>query len=236
MISEEVRRQQAASAPVRPKRSRLARTLVVLFDPKLILWNFALVVLSPGLLFMKLRRYRKKHAPQEFSWRRVVSESHLKDEGKRPHVVFVAASYGEMLLVKRLAEALLHVRPNTRITWAIRDPQTLTEVKAKLRDQSVAIQPFDSCIPVTKWLAKVDPDVLVMIERYNFPDLVASAKKWGAKVVLVNGRAKGAYQKAGGIVRSYYRWVFGSYDLLLFQSTADMENALSVTPTNENIL
>ncbi len=235
MISEEVRRQKAASTPARPKRSKLSRTMAILFDPRLILWNCALVLLSPGLLFMKLRRYSKKHAPQEFSWRRLVSEAHLKGEGKRPHVVFVAASYGEMLLVKRLAEALLHVRPNTRITWAIRDPQTLTEVQAKLRDQSVAIQPFDSCIPVTRWLAKVDPDVLVMIERYNFPDLVASAKKWGAKVVLVNGRARGAYQKAG-FVRSYYRWVFGSYDVLLFQSTADMDNALAVTPSDRNVL
>src|SRR6476619_8531820 len=99
MISEEVRRQQAASTPARPKRSRLSRTLAVLFDARLILWNVVLLLLSPGLLFMKLRRYSKKHAPQEFSWRRLTSEAYLKDESKRPHVVFVAASYGEMLLV-----------------------------------------------------------------------------------------------------------------------------------------
>ena len=230
MISEEVRRQQAAATPARPHRPRGSRTLAVLFDPRLILWNFVLLLLSPGLLFMKARRYSKKHAPQEFSLTRLTSQTRLKGEGKRPHVVFVAASYGEVLLVKRIAEAMLHIRPNIRITWAIRDPQTLAEVKAKLREQSVAIQPFDSAIPVASWLNKVDPDVLVMIERYNFPDLVAAAKKWGTKVVLVNGRAKGAYQRAGGIVRSYYRWVFGSYDSLLFQSTGDLDNASIVTP------
>lgn len=236
MISEEVRRQEAAAAPAKPKRASAAKSLAVLFDTRLILWNLSLVVLSPALLLMKMRRYSKKHAPQEFSLNRFTAETRLKGEGKRPHVVFVAASYGEVLLVKRLAEALLHVRPNLRITWAIRDPLTLSEVKSKLREQSVAIQPFDSCIPVARWLKKVDPDVIVMIERYNFPDLVASAKKWGAKVVLVNGRAKGAYQQAGGIVRSYYRWVFGSYDALLFQSTSDMENASGVTPKDTRIV
>ena len=236
MISEEVRRQQAAATPARPRRSRLSRTLAVLFDPTLILWNAVLLLLSPGLFVMKLRRWTKKHAPQEFSGRRLTSETRLTGEGKRPHLVFVAASYGEVLLVKRLAEPLFLARPNLRVTWAIRDPQTLSEVKSKLRDQSVAIQPFDSALPVVNWLAKVDPDILVMIERYNFPDLVASAKKWGAKVVLVNGRAKGAYQKAGGVVRWYYRWVFGSYDTLLFQSTADMENASIVTPNHSQIV
>jgi 3-deoxy-D-manno-octulosonic-acid transferase len=235
MISEDVRRQQAAAAPAQPKPSRGSRTLSVLFDPRLVLWNFVLVALSPALFCMKLRRYTKKHAPQEFSLRRLSSETRLKGEERRPHVVFVAASYGEVLLVKRLAEALLHVRPNLRITWAIRDPQTLSEVKSKLPDQSVAIQPFDSAIPVANWLGKVDPDVLVMIERYNFPDLVAGAKKWGSKVVLVNGRAKGAYQKAGGVVRSYYRWVFGSYDSLLFQSSSDLENASALAPHHANV-
>ncbi len=236
MISEDVRRQQATARLAQPRRSRNSRLAAILFDPRLILWNIVLVLLSPGLLFMKARRYTKKHAPQEFSFRRFRAETRLKGEGKQPHVVFVAASYGEVLLVKRLAEAITHVRPNVRITWAIRDPLTLSEVKAKHRDQSVAIQPFDSCIPVAKWLAKVDPDVLVMIERYNFPDLVASAKIWGSKVVLVNGRAKGAYMKAGrGIVRSYYRWVFGSYDTLLFQSSADMDNASKVTPQGPDL-
>jgi 3-deoxy-D-manno-octulosonic-acid transferase len=230
MISEEVRRQQATPTATRSVGS--SRLLAVLFDPRLVLWNFLLLTLSPGLLFMKTRRYLKKHAPHEFSLGRLTSQTRLKGDGKRPHIVFVAASYGEVLLVKRLSEALLELRPNLRITWAIRDPKALAEFSSKHREQSITCQPFDSFYPVTKWLSRVNPDALIMMERYNFPNLVASSKIWGAKVFLVNGRAKGAYQTSGGIIRSYYRWVFGSYDSLLFQSDADYEAAQVVAPTN----
>jgi len=230
MISEEVRRQQAAASPARPRRTKLSRTMAILFNPQLLLWNFVLVVLSPALLLMKLRRFMKKHNPQEFSVKRWSVATRLTGQDKWPHIVFVAASYGEVLLAKRLSEALLRWRPNLRLTWAIRDPITFAEVKNKLGDQSIAIQPFDSMYPVTKWLRQVEPDAIIMMERYNFPNLVAGAKIWGSKVVLVNGRAKGAYQKAGGFVSSYYRWVFGSYDTLLFQADADLEEARAVTP------
>src|SRR5438309_10857492 len=107
MISEEVRRQQATTSPAKlSRRSKLSRTFAVLFDPRLVLWNCAMLALSPGLLLMKMRRYKKKHNPQEFSAARWSSEVRLTNEAKRPHVVFVAASYGEVLLVKRLSEAI----------------------------------------------------------------------------------------------------------------------------------
>lgn len=233
MFREEAPLQEAAGKVRTPVRASVSRTLSLFTDPRLISWNAMLLLMSPLLVLMKLRRYQKKHAPQEFSSRRWTVESRLLDEDRAgPHVVFVAASYGEVVLVKRLTVSLRKHMPHLRITWAIRDPASYDEVAAKQPDQSLVIQPFDSAIPVARWLRRVDPDVVVMMERYNFPDLVSSAKLWGAKVVLVNGRAKGAYQKAGGLVRSYYRWVFGSYDAMLFQSTPEMENASSVAPSS----
>ena len=231
MIREEVRSQKAITTPVVvAKRSKAARTFSVLFDPRLVLWNLSLVAMGPALVLMKLRRYRKKNAPQEFDSRRWFVDARVTQERKGPHVVFVAASYGEVLLVERLSKALLASAPGLSITWAIRDPETLDEIKVKKPNQSVAIQPFDSFYPVVKWLNKVDPDVVVLMERYNFPNLVAGSKIWGAKIVLVNGRAKGAYQKAGGLVRSYYRWVFGAYTALLVQAEEDFAKVRTVCP------
>ncbi|MEA2552227.1 MAG: 3-deoxy-D-manno-octulosonic-acid transferase, partial [Fimbriimonadaceae bacterium] len=236
MIRDEASSQQTAATPAGAvKPSKLPRTLAVLFDPRLALWNIALLLFSPILLFMKVRRYGKKHPPQEFSMARWRVDTRLKGEA-RPHVVFVAASYGEVLLVTRLSQALRQQRPNARITWAIRDPLNLNEIKAKQPDQSLAIQPYDSFYPVAKWLNVVDPDVVVLMERYNFPNLVAASKIWGCKVVLVNGRAKGAYQKVGGLVRSFYKWVFGCYDLLMFQSDDDAQKARTVVRANVPVL
>ena len=70
----------------------------------------------------------------------------------------------------------------------------------------------------------------------SFPNLAAASKIWGAKIVLVNGRAKGAYQRAGGVVRSYYRWVFGSYTALLFQGDEDLAKVRSVCPTPTRVV
>lgn len=232
MISEEVRSQKALTTPAgAAKRSKAARTFSILLDPRLILWNLSLVIMSPVLLLMKVRRYRKKNAPQEFDSKRWFVDARVTRSSTGSHVVFVAASYGEVLLVERLSKALLASVPTLSITWAIRDPETLEEIKVKKPAQSVAIQPFDSFYPVVKWLNKVDPDVVILMERYNFPDLVASSKIWGAKTVLVNGRAKGAYQKAAGLVGPYYRWVFGSYSALLFQSDDDLSKVRTVCPS-----
>lgn len=207
-----------------------SRTLRVLANPPLFLWNLLLLAASPALIAMKLHRFRKKIAPQEFSDKRWSVETRLKDDALSPHLVFVAASFGEVLLVQRMTQAVRERWPAVRITWAIRDPVTLQQFKTKRPDQSLAIQPFDSAIPVVRWLRRVRPDAVILMERYNFPNLVAASHLWGSKVVLVNGRAKGAYQKAGGLVRPYYRWVFGSYDALLFQSDADIDKAKQVVP------
>lgn len=217
------------------RRSTGSRTFRVLANPALLLWNLMLVLLSPALVAMKLHRFRKKIAPQEFSEKRWSVDTRLKDASLSPHLVFVAASYGEVLLVQRMTEAIRDNWPSVRITWAIRDPVTYQQFKAKKPDQSLAIQPFDSAIPVARWLRRVRPDAVLLMERYNFPNLVAASHLWGSKVILVNGRAKGAYQKAGGLVRSYYRWVFGSYDALLFQSEADTKKAGAVVPAKTRL-
>jgi 3-deoxy-D-manno-octulosonic-acid transferase len=42
-----------------------------------------------------------------------------------PHVVFVGASYGELVIMRQLSAALQSRLPNARISWTIRDRHTI---------------------------------------------------------------------------------------------------------------
>lgn len=226
MIHEDARSKAASStaltgSPARPNSSKIA---AVLLDHRLLLWHLLLISLSPLIFAMKIRRYLRKRSNHEFNTRRwLIPPQHTAEAaeahtGLGPHVVFVGASFGEMLLIDRMTQELRRVRPELRITWAIRDPHTLEQLRHSKPAQMIAVWPFDFCIPIVRWLSKYSPDVLIFTERYSFPTFAAASKTWGSRVALINGRAKGAYEKLGGLVVPYYRWLFGHYDAMAFQN------------------
>ncbi len=211
--------------PVASPSSRIPkalRFLKVATDWRLVGWNLLEVALSPILIGMKLRRYHIKRTNHEFNLRRFfVPRIHSPEsvpQGSGPHVVLVGASFGEAILMQRITRALLEERPDIRITWAIRDPRTIEEFRRHQPNQALAIWPFDSMIPVLRWLWLYEPDLIVFTERYSFPHLVAGSKRWGAKSALLNGRVKSTGFPRS--ISSYYKWLFGCFDSLSFQSEA----------------
>jgi 3-deoxy-D-manno-octulosonic-acid transferase len=195
----------------------------VLLEPRLILWNLFLLGASPLLVAMKLRRYLKKGSTHEFDLQRwAIPVSFVRTNTNR--IVFLCASYGEVLLIEPVSKALVQARPDVRIIWAIRDPQTLRQYRGKNPNIDVVPWPFDFNVPVLKWLNLIDPHVLVFTERFSFPNLVVGSRVWGAHLALVNGRTRSA-ERAGSLVASYTRWLFAQFDALLFNSKAAADRA-----------
>lgn len=207
-------------------------TLRLLSDPRLLFWNIFLVIASPVLLGLKLRRYQRKRNNHELNMERwTLRNNEIAPRSKdKKRVAFAVASFGEILLVDPLTRQLRAEHPNVEVIWVVRDSHTLEELRQGRPDQATILWPFDALPPVNKFLHRVDPDLLVFAERYSFPNLLAGSRAWGAKALLINGRVKaekGIFRK---LTRWYDRWLFGLCDQLSFQSEIYAKRALNRAP------
>ncbi len=181
-------------------------------DPRLLLLNLGSLLASPLLLLNWIRRsvFRSKHSP--FVANRLSGRPFTElGAGEGAHIVIAGASYGEAILIDRLTRALKESLGSTRITWAIRDPQTVAQLRETHPQQAVTAWPYENIVSASQWVKHTQPDVLVFVERFRFPNFVHAAKLSGAKVVLVNGRY-------GKTPSGYLRWVLSGFSTMLFQT------------------
>jgi 3-deoxy-D-manno-octulosonic-acid transferase len=202
----------------------------IALDPRLILWNLFMIGIGPLALALKIRRFVRKRANHEFTRLRwdIPNLSAKLPPPEHPHLILAGASFGEMLLMDRITKALIAEEPRLTITWAIRDPRTLEQLRRERPHQRVAVWPYDSLPPVLKWVRQNPCDALVFVERFSFPTLAGAAKLAGARVSLVNGRVKPSGLPA--LSAPYYRWLLGNFSVLCFQNETYAKRAQKMAP------
>ncbi len=87
-------------------------------------------------------------------------------------IVLVGFGWGQLRLIRQLSNALKAARPEADIVWAFLKTETVFSVRETEPQQSAAFVPYDFLIPALNWLHRVDPDVVVFIERAGHPNLV----------------------------------------------------------------
>ncbi len=200
-------------------------------------WSLLIVLGWPVLLVLKLRRESKRRkkgrsgkiSPEldRLRWTVDPLTPNLLPEAlgtEVPHVVFVGQSFGETMLMERLADDL-RSRADVRVTLCIRDRATLASVMAVKPGQSVAIWPFDFLVPVSRWLGTYQPDVVVFTERFRFHTFAVAAHVFGAKVAVINGRCRARESAFYALARAHYRWFFGAFQGLYMQDIESRDAA-----------
>jgi 3-deoxy-D-manno-octulosonic-acid transferase len=79
-------------------------------------------------------------------------------------------------------------------------------------------------VPVHQWIDATQPDIVVFIERFQFPVFARALHNRGVKVATVAARSR---QHKGGRYRfgaGYARWFLGTFDLLCFRSLQEQHN------------
>ncbi len=204
-----------------------------MLDMRLIAINLLIVALSPYLLYQKFSRWFRRRNNHEFKPQRWTAEPPtgpppLTDH--TPHVVFVGATYGEMLIMERLNADLTQSRPDIRTTWVLRDGRTIAEIMSKRPNQALGIWPFEFFIPVLNWLRQHRPDVVVVTEKIWYPNLVIASANHGAKVVLVNGRTNTRTSWLRRLGSWFFRWILDSFRVLCFQDEVHVERVKHLLP------
>lgn len=225
---------KSALPPNSAPRRNFARVLRVFVNWRLSLYNFAIIAFAPFFLVRKLRRFFFKKTSYEFARARweIPVYGGQNDDANALHVVFMSIGLGEQHATEQLDAALKKVRPNLRTTWAAKAQDAVENIRSTHPHQAVTFIPFDFSPSVARWLCKLQPDVVVSVEKLWIPNIVWGAKLWGAPVVIVSGRAGrfAGHGLKGALWRNINRWTLRACEIVCLQSEAEKNWIAHVLP------
>lgn len=211
----------------------MKRFFSFLLDWPLLPYNLVLLLAAPVVLPLKAWRYFKKGWKREYDMRRwFVPALTNTQNSESVHVVIMATGWGEMRLAALLDEALKREQPNVRTTWVLRDGEAAAAAQQQYPQQSITFLPFDFLIPVLMWLRRVQPDCVVFLEKFWFPNLVRGCKNWGATLMVANARTRAHDSARYRLLEPFHRWIAGSFSAFVFQSEEDLKRAGKVLAPN----
>ncbi len=207
----------------------MKRFFSFLLDWPLLPYNIVLLLAAPVVLPLKAWRYYKKGWKREYDMRRWFIPALPKPlNTDAQHIVIMATGWGEMRLAALLDEALKRERPGVRTTWVLRDGEAAAAARQQYPEQSISFLPFDFLIPVLIWLRRVQPDRVIFIEKFWFPNLVRGCKDWGATLMVANARTRAHDSARYKLFEPFHRWIAGSFAAFAFQSEEDLKRAKKV--------
>ncbi len=140
-----------------------------------------------------------------------------------------ASSVGEIEAVTPIALGLLEYRPA-----AVLVVTTMTETgrEAALRRipgaAACRLAPLDHPLTVRAFVAAVAPDVVLISEAELWPNYFIESRRFGARVVLINGRLSARSLKRYHLMRSLWAAALNCADLLMVQSWSDADRYLAL--------
>ncbi|EWS99261.1 3-deoxy-D-manno-octulosonic acid transferase [Pseudoalteromonas sp. SCSIO_11900] len=173
-----------------------------------IFYSLALIIISPLIVFYLYVLRGKKNAGYRahFKERFGFISRALFSNSNKP-VVFHCASVGEVLAATPLIKALQHEQPQLNILITCNTPTGREQVTAQFK-QSVAVSylPIDFPMATTRFLKRVKPQLLCILETELWPNLMANAHKQNIPVLVVNARlsekSQQGYEKVAQLTRS----------------------------------
>jgi 3-deoxy-D-manno-octulosonic-acid transferase len=200
-------------------------------DPLLFALNLSQILGALLLLWQKKKRFQARGDAYEWDRARWQCQCAVP-EGDGPHVVFVTMGFAETRQAVQLADQLREQRPTVRVSFAIRNRAAAEEGGAIPVGANVVPMPFDFALPVRRWMKSGRFDVVVLVERFWFANLVRGAFNAGAQLVAVAARTRdhrGSRYKLGAF---YNRWILNAFQILCVRSPeekAKLGDALPAT-------
>ena len=147
------------------------------------LYLVLLALVSPVLIFRAIRSGKYRDGWPE----KLLGKAPLRI-GDRPCVWFHAVSVGEVLLLKPILKELSRRRPGWEMVVSTTTPTGLAVARRTFPDVLTFYAPLDFSWATDQAVRRIRPTVLALVELELWPNLIASAKRGGARVAIVNGR------------------------------------------------
>ncbi|MEK6235260.1 MAG: 3-deoxy-D-manno-octulosonic acid transferase [Planctomycetales bacterium] len=154
-----------------------------------------LAVVSPWLIHQSLRCGKYRDGWREKLW----GMAPVRDAG-RPRAWFHAVSVGEVNALAPLLDEFSKRRPDWECVISTTTQTGFAQAKRAYPDRVVFYCPLDFSWAVRAAMARIKPNLLVLMELELWPNLIRAAKDSGASVAIVNGRL------SDGSFRGYRRF------------------------------
>ncbi|HID47036.1 MAG TPA: 3-deoxy-D-manno-octulosonic acid transferase, partial [Chromatiaceae bacterium] len=179
-------------------------------------------------------------------WRRVKSPEYGRRWGERlgffsgkpePGGVWIhAVSVGEVQAIEPLVKHLRQHWPNLPVTVTTSTPTGSARVDLLFgQDVFHVYYPYDLPMAVRRFLARVEPSLLVMVETEIWPNMLRACQQQSIPTLLANGRLSARSARRYGYLRGFSRQVFGLIDAVAAQSEADARRFVDLGVAQERV-
>ena len=151
----------------------------------------------------------------------------LRQTGNRA-IWLHAVSVGEVVACQELAARLRRRVPGAKILVSTTTPagQKLAQEKLGAVTDGIFYAPLDAPFAVRRTLDQIRPRLVVILETEIWPNLYREVKRWGARLMVVNGRISDASAGRYRRFRFFFSRVLGLADAILAQSGLDRQRFL----------
>jgi 3-deoxy-D-manno-octulosonic-acid transferase len=106
-----------------------------------------------------------------------------------PRVLIHAVSVGEVKVAEALVRELAAARPDLDLVISSTTNTGIDAARKSFAERTVVRFPFDASWLVARFLDRVAPDLVVLVELEVWPGFLRAARRRGIPVAIVNGRA-----------------------------------------------
>lgn len=143
--------------------------------------------------------------------------------GDRPCVWLHAVSVGEVNLLATTIAAFSRARPEWEIVVSTTTKTGYDLARKKYADRAVFYCPLDFSWAVAAAMRRVRPSILILAELELWPNLIAGAKRCGARVAIINGRLSDKSFRGYRRIRPLVAHVLRQVDLVAAQNAESAE-------------
>ena len=153
-----------------------------------------------------------------------------------PTIWIHAVSVGETVASAPLVYALQDLESKPNILFTTTTPTGSDRARA-LFGESVAhcYSPYDLGFVIRKFLFRMQPDVLILMETELWPNLIHYSHQRGTKILLANARLSERSAAGYGRVAGLSRAMLKSIDCIAAQAEADAERFISLGADQDRV-
>ena len=194
-----------------------------------IFYNLLLLAVSPAAIPYWILRSRAKGHPWRSLREAFGSVPVSKDTTVRPPLWFHGVSVGEIQSTLPFLRRLRQSLPGVPIHVSVGTPagRALAEEKLATIADGIFRAPVDLPWCVANVFRRLRPRLLILAETEIWPNYIFQAQRYGASVIIVNGRISDRSAPRYRALRFFFRHVLAPVDLILTQSGLDRERFLS---------
>lgn len=158
-----------------------------------------------------------------------------KRTGDRTCLWLHAVSVGEVNLLAPLLKMIGQERPEWECVISTTTMTGMALAKKKYPQHAVFYCPLDFSWAVKTAMRRMQPDVLVLAELELWPNLIRAARKYGAKVAVINGRLGEKSFRGYRRIRPLVAGLLRQVDLLAVQDETYAERFLALGARPESV-